>query len=367
MSFGLKAFKRQKDDSKNQAARIHIAQVILGADLAAVLKLVELKNQFGPETLRLITPRFLTKQSLIETFDAGVSTLRDNVQTLQIAGKFPGCQSLRYDHESYFAKEGQWHKFGSRAKPMNFAAGEEYFLPARQELVLSSLFSENDWNNLDEILKAYQSVRVLEKLEKKAVSDLALQDQWWMLFHDLGEVTCTDLWTSLPAKQILKASEQGSTLPTEAGAWFASVQRQAGIALSWECTKELHPEPRTLFIPQSMTHEWGHFILDIHPWDDARKCYPVQALILLQDEEPTSEGMADKIKLAKRVLERVLNDFEKSIRKEHILASEDLLEWPSDPKLAEPLLISVPNLHVIGQIAATTSDERFLARALLSL
>jgi hypothetical protein len=63
----------------------------------------------------------------------------------------------------------------------------------------------------------------------------------------------------------------------------------------------------------------------------------------------------------------VLNDFEKSIRKEHILASEDFLEWPSEPKLAEALIISVPKLHVIGQIAASTSETHFLARSLLSL
>lgn len=365
MSFGLKAFKRQKEDIKSSATRQHISHVILGHDLAAVLKLVELKNTHGPEALRLITPRFLTKQALIETFYAGVSTLRNNEETLAIAAKFPHCHSARFEYETMFAKEGQWHKFGSRAKPMECMPGESYFLPERQEISLASLFAKSDWDNLDEILKSYQAVRILEKLEKQVPTDLAHQDEWWMLFHDLGEVTCTELWTSLPAKQILKVTEQGQTLPAEAGAWFASIQRQAGIALSWECTKEIHPEPRTLFIPQSMTHEWGHFILDIQSWDESRKCYPVNALILLQDEEPTSEGMADKIKLAKRVLERVLNDFEKHIRKEHILASEDFLEWPTEPQLAEALLVSVPKLHVIGAIAASTSEEKFLARSLL--
>jgi hypothetical protein len=367
MSFGLKSFKKQKDESKHSEGRKHIPTVIIGHDLAAVLKLVELKNTLSPENLCLITPRFLTRQGLVETYQAGVSTLRDNVTTLQIAGKFSQARTVRYDHETHFAKEGQWQRFGGRAKPMELAPGEAYFQSPRQDLELASLFSESDWEQLDETLKTYQQVRILEKLEKQAPTDLANRDEWWLLFHDLGEVTCSELWVSLPARQVLKASEQGQTLPTEAAAWLASVKRQAAIALSWEMTKELHPEPRTLFVPQSMTHEWGHFILDVLPWDEARRCHPVNALILLHDEEPTSELMADKIKLCKRVLERVLPDFEKHIRREYIIASEDYLEWPSQPELAEALLVSVPSLHLLGAYAAQSGTEKFLSRALLTL
>jgi hypothetical protein len=367
MSFGLKSFKKQKDESKHSEGRKHISTVIIGHDLAAILKLVELKNTISPENLRLITPRFLTRQSLVETYQAGISTLRDNVTTLQIAGKFSHARSVRYDHETQFAKEGQWQRFGGRAKPMEFAAGEEYFQAPRQDIELSSLFSESEWQQLDETLKAYQSVRIVEKLEKQTPTDLANRDEWWMLFHDLTEVTCSDLWLSLPARQVMKASEQGQTLPTEAAAWFASVKRQAAIALSWEMTKELHPEPRTLFVPQSMTHEWGHFIVDVLPWDEARQCYPFNALILLHEEEPSSELMADKIKLCKRVFDRVFPDFEKHIRKEFILASEDYFEWAPQPDLAEALLISVPSLHLLGAYATASTPDKFLTRSLLTL
>lgn len=367
MSFGLKSFKKQKDESKHSEGRKHIPTVIIGHDLAAVLKLVELKNTMGPENLRLITPRFLTRQVLIETYQACISTLRDNVSTLQIAGKFPHARTVRYEQETQFSKEGQWQRFGGRAKPMELAPGEEYFQAPRQELELSSLFSESDWQQLDETLKSYQGVRILEKIEKQNPTDLANRDEWWMLFHDLGEVTCTDLWMSLPARQVMKASDQGQTLPAEAAAWLASVKRQAAIALSWEMTKEIHPEPRTLFVPQSMTHEWGHFILDILPWDEARKCHPVNALILLHDEEPTSELMADKIKLCKRVFDRVFPDFEKNIRKEYILASEDYFEWAPQPDLAEALLISVPSLHLLGAYATASTTDKFLTRSLLTL
>lgn len=367
MSFGIKNFKRQKDDSKASAQKQHISTVIMGEDLAAVLKLVQLKQAMGPESLRLITPRFLTKQILIDHYTGQVSTLRDNQKTLEIMAKFPHAKSHRFDQEPQFAKEGQFHKFGSRAKPMEIRQNEDYFMAPRQEIELSSLFSPNDWSELDEILKTYQSVRIVEKIEKQNPTDLANRDEWWLLFKDLGEVTCTELWLSLPARTVLKASSQGQTLPTEAAAWYASIKHQAGIALSFDLKKELHPEPRTLFVPQSMTHEWGHFIVDVQPYSEEKKCYPVNALILMHEDEPTSELMADKIKLLKRVFERVFNDFEKNVTKEHIIVSEDYLEWSSEPQLAEAVLIGVPSLHVIGATAAATLTERFNTRSLLTL
>lgn len=365
MSFGIKALKRAQTDHKG-TQRLHIPTVILGHDLAAVLKLVELKGELPPEKLRLITPRLITRDYLVETYQNAVSTLRDNELTLRLSQKFPRARTTRVEAESLFYKEGQWQKFQGRAKSMELAAGESYFQAPRQDLLLESLFSEADWNELDQTLNTYQNVRVLESLEKKTPQDLVNRDEWWLLFHDLGEVTCQDLWLSLPSRLVLKASHHGQSLPPEMAAYMAGVKHQAAISLSWQCDKEFYPEAKTLFIPQSMTHEWGHFILDVRPWDDVRKCYPLSALILLHEEEPTSEFMADKIKLAKRVLDRVFPDFEKHALKEYIHASEDYFETPGANLDAEALLIGVPQLHLIGSYGTATFEAQYLARALLT-
>lgn len=367
MSFGIKALKRADKDHAKSEGRQHIQTVICGFDLAAVLKLVELKATLPPEKLRLITPRLITRDYLVEAYQGAVSTLRDNELTLQIAQKFPRASTTKVEHESLFYKEGQWHRFGGRAKGMELGDGESYFLPARQNLTVSSLFSESDWNELDQILNNYQNVRVLETLEKKAPQDLVNKDEWWMLFHDLTEVTCEDLWLSLPSRMVMKASHHGQTLPPEMAKYLAGIKSQSAIGLNWECTKEIYPEAKTLFVPQSMTHEWGHFILDVGQWDQERQCYPVSALILLHEEEPTSESMADKIKLAKRVLERVFPDFDKHVRREHIQASADYFETPLSGADAEALLIGVPQVHLIGAYGAGTFEASFLTRALLTV
>lgn len=366
MSFGIKSFKKNKQDLA-AAEKKHISHVILGQDISAILKLVQLKNSFGPEHLRLITPRFLTKEVLIDQYKCSPSTLRSNEQTLKVLERYPHAQSMKYETESLFYKDGSWHKFNSRAKPMELLKYEDYFLPARQEISLESLFTPEDWNQLDETLKAYQSVRVLEKLEKQTPTDLANQDEWWMLFHDLGEVTATHLYTSLAARELLKRSGQGQGLPTEMGAWLSSVEKKAAIAIRFECSKEIHSEVQTLFVPQSMTHEWGHFIVDVHHYDEQTKTYPMTALILLQDEEPTSEIMADKIKLLKRVFERVFSGFQQTIQNEYILVNEDYFETINNLKIAEELSVALPHLTLLGGYSLNNLENHFLSRSLLSI
>lgn len=368
MSFGIKALKRTESGKEGKGGqRHHIPTVILGQDLAAVLKLVELKRELPPEKLRLITPRLITRDWLVETYQNGISTLRDNDVTLQIQAKFPRASSTRVDAEPLFYKEGGWHRFGGRAKPMELAPGESFFQAPRQDLGLAGLFSEADWSELDHILNTYQNVRVLETLEKKDPTDLVNRDEWWMLFRDLGEVTCGELWLSLPSKQVLKASHQGSSLPVEMAHYFAGIKRQAALCLTWQFDKEIYGEARTLFVPQSMTHEWGHFVLDVHGWDAGARTQLVSALILLQEEEPTSEFMADKIKLCKRVLDRAFPDFERHLKHEHIHASEDYFEEVGEGQDAEALLVSQPTLHLLGAYGTSNLRAKYLARALLTL
>ena len=91
------------------------------------------------------------------------------------------------------------------------------------------------------------------------------------------------------------------------------------------------------------------------------------ALILLQDEEPTSEIMADKIKLLKRVFERVFSGFQQSIQNEYILVNEDYFETVNDPKLAEDLIVALPQLTLLGGYSPNNLEHSFLSRALLSI
>jgi hypothetical protein len=77
MSFGLlKHFKDQKKHSAEIKQIPHAKHVIIGHDLSAVLKLLELKKQHPDESVRMISNRPLDKKALQENYEYGVSQLR---------------------------------------------------------------------------------------------------------------------------------------------------------------------------------------------------------------------------------------------------------------------------------------------------
>src|SRR6476469_4499236 len=102
------------------------------------------------------------------------------------------------------------------------------------------------------------------------------------------------------------------------------VNVQSAISVSWKLDKEIYPEERILFIPQSMTHEWGHFLVEFENFNFQNKEQVCHVLFLIHDEEPQSEDLAGKIKLMKRVLDRVFPDVEKHIKQEYIRFDEEM-------------------------------------------
>lgn len=125
---------------------------------------------------------------------------------------------------------------------------------------------------------------------------------------------------------------------------------------------------KILFIPQSMTHEWGHFLVEFETFNYQQKEQLCHVLFLIHDEEPQSEDLAQKIKLMKRVLDRVFTDIEKHIKKEYIRFDEEMFVSGLKDSAMEQLSFDYPTLKFIGQasaLPAELSQEKYLARVLL--
>jgi hypothetical protein len=146
----------------------------------------------------------------------------------------------------------------------------------------------------------------------------------------------------------------------------SSTHNQSALSITWVLKKDLFPEERTVFIPQSMTHEWGHFIVEFENTTEGQLCH---GLFLIHEEEPQSEDLATKIKLMKRVLERVFPDFENNIYKEYIRFDDEMFISDIKDNLIEQMSFDYPTLKFIGQAAPMKpqfAQEKFLARVLLS-
>lgn len=370
MSFGLlKHFKDRKADSLSVAPDRHVRHLVIGFDLAAVLKLVEIRKNFPEELVRIVAPRHFTRQDLIEHYEYGVSQIRSTQAVEHLYRKHFNAKLFPQSKDASFYKDGKFHEFGSRAKPMNLLPGEEFFMARGYALEIQGLFSEEDWARLDETLAECTEVRIIESIEKQTPDDLVEKKEWRVQFKDFTGMTCENLYVSVSPRRFLNHLQNKSNLSPELVDACSSVKVQSGISVSWVLNREFQQSEQTLFVPQSMTHEWGHFIVEFSTFDHQKKEQLCHVLFLIHEEEPQTEDLAGKIKLMKRVLERVFPDIEKSIKKEYIRFDDEMFISEIKDSCFEQMSFDYPTLKFLGQAALLPqplADEKFLARALLS-
>ena len=369
MSFGLlKHFKEARKGNHEVTIARHTKHVIVGYDLGAVLKLIELKKSFPSESVKIITNRPLSRQILVENFQYGVSTLRSPEAVEGIYRKHFNARIFPETKDPVFYKDGKFHEFGARAKPMNLLAGEEFFSRKGHRVELASFFDEESWNNLDSIINEALDMRIFESIEKTIPNDLVEKQEWTLAFKDFTRITCENLYVSLSPKKFLNFLAHKEALTAELIDVCSAVTTRAAISVSWIMNKEFSPNNQTLFIPQSMTHEWGHFIVEFERFDHLAVQGLCHVMFLVHEEEPQSEDLASKIKLMKRVLDRVFPDLEKHIEKEFIRFDEEMFIADIKDQTAEQLSFDYPTLKFLGQAAPMPSSyaqEKYLARTLL--
>ncbi len=370
MSFGiLKHIKHHKSEMASNVLPKHYEHVILGEDLGAVLKLVELRKAQPGASVRLISNRLLSKVTLVQQYEYGVSQIRSTAAVEAIYRKFHNAKISPQARDAAFYKEGKFHDFTGRARSMELQEGEHFFLSKGYTLKLASLFSEEDWENLDEILAAHSEIKIFDAIEKTTPAELVEKKEWHLSFKDFSQLTCECLYISTSPKKFLSYLTHKERLTPELIDVCTSLKVKGGISTTWKLDREFYPEERTLFIPQSMTHEWGHFIVEFEAFDHALGEQVCHTLFLINEDEPQSEDLAAKIKLLKRVLDRVFPDIEKHITKEYIRFDDEMFISGVKDEAIEQLAFDYPSLKFLGQMSPMTgpqTSEKYLSRVLLN-
>lgn len=370
MSFGLlKHFKDNKSKTSQAITDRHFQHVIIGQDLGAVLKLLNLLRHSPGESVRLITSKEISRQTLIEHYQYGISKLRSSLAVEHIYKKYHNAKISPQAQEAVFYKDGKFHDFGSRAKPMELQFGEEFFTQKGYHIELDSFFQPDDWEKLDEIIKTHSEIRIFDAIEKSSSQDLIDKKEWKLSFKDFSILSAEHLYISGAPQKFLSLIPKKELLSSEFIDVCTKANVQAGMSLTWVLDKEIFSEDRTLFIPQSMTHEWGHFILEFEPFDYHHNHQLCHVMFLIHETEPQAEELASKIKLLKRVTERVFPDLSKHITKEHIWFEDELLISEVKDTSLEQVLFDYPTLHFLGQMSPMPQDlvtEKFLSRVLLN-
>lgn len=370
MSFGLlKHFKDLKNGNESKKVSKHYKHLILGQDLGAVLKLIEIRRNHQDETVRLVSTRPINKELLLQNYEFGISDLRSALAVENIYKKHHDAKISVHGQDALFYKDGKFHEFEGRAKPMQLLEGEEFFKNKGYRIQVSSFFTAEEWENLDETLNKHSEIRILEGIAKSEPTDLVDKAEWDLSFKDFEHLTCENLYSSLSPKKFLHFLQNKESFTQELIDVCSSIQIQSALSVTWSLNKEVYNEERTLFIPQSMTHEWGHFLIEFEPYNYQKKEQLCHGMFIVREEEPQSEDLAQKMKLMKRVLDRVFPELEKNISKEYIRFDDEMYISGVKDQLMEQVSFDYPTLSFLGQgspMPQELTEEKFLARILLN-
>lgn len=319
--FGLRAFKAQKQDQTITTKKIYTKNLVIGNDFLAVKKFLKLNSE---ETI-FLSERLLSKDILLDQWKCLPPSMRNQEAMNAIIGKFPRLEIIPNNSPCAFYKDTKFHEFGGRAKPFELKEGEEYFTKPSANYRLDLLFSDEEWTMLDDLMKEGSLVKIIEKIEVTKPSDLVEVTNFIVSTGEGEIISCENLYYFDSPRKFLKTLVNKNELNEEIISYATSVQEKSGLVIHFTFPKAIHEKAETVFLPQSVTHEWGHFICDFEEFNTFSNTQEATCLMIIQEDDgATEEELAKKVRLMKRVMERVYPEMSKIAYKEHILYESDM-------------------------------------------
>lgn len=367
--FGLRALKKVQEDESQKDKRHYIQHIVYGENSFAILTYLKLLKDHGEDKVKLICENPIDQQSVISEWKCSLNSLRSGDVAEYLMHKKPQLEVLPNDTQNMFYKDAKFHKFGGRAKPHELQQDEEYFAASSFQLKQSGLFSDEDWNSLDETLAAGQLNKFISRIEVCDPTDLVEKSNFKIHTGELENFECENLYWCQSPKSFYKIVENKNKLTDELGKYCSSLEHRTGLVCHFDVDRKIYENKATIFLPQSATHEWGHFIADFNEFDEATDRQEFSCLMFVNEDEVNEEELAKKIRLMKRVIDRVFSDFSKSRYDERIHYNQEMFINNCDDSLYDSLK-SLP-IKFVGQGAPikTNSDElkvNYIPRAILS-
>lgn len=340
MSFGIRALKNLKEQSKKIAEKRFVRHIVVGNNIIALKKYSDLRKQFSKEEVALFLTQELNPEDLVRERRCHFNFIRSE-EMAKLFSERTGLKLIALNKVKFY-KDGKFHSFNKRAKPMPLLPHEKYFKsPA---YVLDSQFLEDFYNSIDlETFLNEANQMVLEEVEFISSTDLIERSAFRLTSGDKKVYECEQLYWGLDSQSLVKAVKEKSTIDDSLLELVAATDYKAALVVSLESKNvDLEIETGTYFLPQSLTHDWGHFIVDI---ENNRS---LRGLIVIDEDELTTEELAKKVRLFKRVLKRCMN-FDEAIEFDEMIDfDEKLFAMTKDTKAQNELHKAYEKLSFLG-------------------
>lgn len=308
--FGIRALKKVASEGHVKNQDKYIRYIVYGENTYAVLTFFRLYKKF-PGEVKLISKNPFFKKDMLQEWDCNLNSVRSEDVAKALMNLNPKFEIFSANEKVLFYKDTKFHKFGGRAKPHKLRSEEKFFTKPSYQINLVSMFEDNDFDTLDDVLKKHELNKIIAEIELLTPSDLVEKSHFRIHTGENESFRCEKLYFCESPKKFLSLVQNKNELDDDIYSFAAGITNEQAISLHLKYQQEVIDKAGTAIIPQSMTHEWGSFIIDIKKYDPEQKEQEITCLAFLSEDDLQEEDLAKKIKLLKRVLERVYPDIAK--------------------------------------------------------
>ena len=368
--FGLRAFKKLKDDHTVEEKRQNFEHIVYGENFLAALTYLKLKEKYGADKVKLICENNLDKNAILGEWKCTLNTIRDEHIAKSLMEKTSRLEIMSDSHRVEFYKDSKFHQFGGRTKPFEIKEGEGFFQDTFFNVKPEGLFSDEQWEKLDELLKDAQLNKFLDRIELSEPTDMLEKVNYTLHTGEYEKIECENLYWCESPKNFYRKVENKNKVNDALGELCNTVEHRAAMAVHFEVDKKVFDHEGTVFLPQSVTHEWGHFICDFKDFNPETKKQEFTCMMFVNEDEVNEEELAKKIRLMKRVIERTMPEFAKANHDEHIHYNQAMFITNIKDELIDDIEFDHSHLKFIGQGAPigteNTQELIYGPRALMS-
>jgi hypothetical protein len=249
---------------------------------------------------------------------------RTNEDEIANLGIELNLDSKKSDEEIKFYKDGKFHRFNTRVKPSALLEGEESFLNERSFINLKQLYSSEEFEKMDEVISKFHEFQLIKYIECIDPTDLIEKANFRITLTNDQEIECeTLLWFDSPLRLEKLLSDKH-----DEAKFYKSVLTDnyalSSLQVNFILDNKFGEGNFTYFLPQSMMHEQGHYIVCSQDQTQVDDDFRVNSFLYLdQEDEFSEEDVAKKIKHFKSTLKRVLPELHSSIKEEEIIFTKD--------------------------------------------
>jgi hypothetical protein len=303
----IKSLQKLKEEIKSDTIVQRVSHLIVGHDIFSVSLFYNLKDKFSD--LSFIPTKEIKIDSLLPS---GPGRIRGEANVKLFKGLYPNIEATEIENESVYYKDTKFKKFSGRGRPEKLLWGEDFFIDNRLEVDLANCF---------DCLRDQDFLNSLESLNVGFISTIALEAEKWIVSFTDGSIIEADklLWGESPSRFFDLFTEK-KKVSDELVEFCEQTKTPGSLQVSFKFKAPISDMDKTIFLPLSYTHDWGHFVGEFKSSGDEQS---LEFLTYIDSNETSEEDVSRKIKILKKNIEKIFPASKKIFQKEFISLTED--------------------------------------------